>query len=824
MARRRASSKSDGFLRGLVVLAVIGGFIVNLVKEHSREIMTIAVVVALIWLGVWLVRGKRKAQGNALPAASAPPLPRLASRMQASQRVWETPSDEMESKSKQGPAPAVRITPLVDPPNSRSAIAKSGLRDARWVRPGETVTIQGITIASGLFYLGSDLPSDYFRTEYCLINPKLPISRPGDRTTEGNYYSSYTDFQPAQRRAFLEWMSTGRRDPNVDAWVVPVFLYGLEYRLFKQCVVAEAQELIQEAERLLEVYSENPSFVWSANKFVSYARAMLPTVERPPLRFTKMADDFPLDVRVFLGSRLVEGARLTGEDALLWAVALPNVWLRTPATRCQKEFEALWALRFAAKYSNGLVVRLPKSKISATYRSVSSTFQTVIHGAFEKLPDIAAAEGSAQNLKELVDACTNELDSYSRLLGRHPELTGKPEASLLLPEDLWAKSFERATESLAAFLGTEEIRIANLRDIMSIAQFPIGDASNKELAATLSRFSVALRPLEIGIEPDGSQVDAAPSFDVAVCLFKARSPPPGQAGDLSVSTAWRTAIDLALLGAATAGQVTATARGSAAAAIATDVGFIDPMRLRAYAAAAEPAGRLSKLLKAAGDFAPAERQSAARCAVAVALSGGSISPPMVKYLERLYKALNLSVDELYTALHRGEINPAVPTKASSPTDVAWEAVRRELEGGGAEPLARSGEVAIDPERLARARESTHAVSRILADVFSDNPSATETPTPKDAKKGPVTKSQSAIPGLDERHATLLSVLLDEGPLSRKDFEARARELRLLADGATEQINEWAFDRFDEPAIEDGETVVIVAHLHDRIVEMRGAGK
>ena len=63
--------------------------------------------------------------------------------------------------------------------------------------------------------------------------------------------------------------------------------------------------------------------------------------------------------------------------------------------------------------------------------------------------------------------------------------------------------------------------------------------------------------------------------------------------------------------------------------------------------------------------------------------------------------------------------------------------------------------------------------------------------------------------------------MDSGALERRTFEARAKELRLLADGAIEHINDWAFDRFDEPLIEDGDAVTLVSHLRDRVGEMRG---
>ena len=41
-----------------------------------------------------------------------------------------------------------------------------------------------------------------------------------------------------------------------------------------------------------------------------------------------------------------------------------------------------------------------------------------------------------------------------------------------------------------------------------------------------------------------------------------------------------------------------------------------------------------------------------------------------------------------------------------------------------------------------------------------------------------------------------------------DFERLCRQRKLLPGGAVETLNEWAFDRFDEPIIEEGETITV----------------
>lgn len=744
--------------------------------------------------------------------------------------VRSEPSTVISFKPDPEPNPPVRITPIVDPPKSEAAPTKSWFQrdpsekkvgNAKWVRAGETVSIQGVEVSTGWFYLGTEMNREYFGTEGCLINPKLPIAKQGERppATE-SYNSSYSNFTPSERRQFLEWMAGGRRSPDAGDSLVRVFLEGLEYRVFKQGVRSEIPQLVDEAERILDVYGQGNSFSWIASRFVSYASAFLPSPKRPDTRFAKAAsftgvEELSPHVRVFIGKKLVYGERITAEDALVWAIALPNVWLRTPAKRCREEFEALWALRFNDYYPGGFDVKRPKAMISLSYPTDYGRSPTRLHGDFEKLPDIASDSASASKLKELVESCTNELDAYSRFLGRHAELAGNPRADLFLPNDLWARKYERSVEIVASMLGDGELFVSSLGEMTSAAEFPLAGASGKELAATLDRLASALRLYDIGIEPNGPHAEPFLSLECPVGLFRMRARPDGDVEDDRAP--WRDAIDIAILAAATAGSVTDAARIAATESIASDFRGLDPMRIWAYAAGVQPAGsRLAKVLKAAGDLPVADRQSMARCAVSAALSASGVSPPTVKFLERLYAALRFTSSDLYAALHRGDAERPAATASKAGLD----AVSRAL-GDGASPPAGTEHIVIDPEKLALARASTLAVSKILADVFvEDTPAAAVAPV-ADAKKQSAPRGGSVFPGLDAAHADLLSTLVDAGALERKAFEARAKELRLFADGAIDHINDWAFDRFDEMLVADGDTVTLVAHLRDRVIELRG---
>ena len=83
----------------------------------------------------------------------------------------------------------------------------------------------------------------------------------------------------------------------------------------------------------------------------------------------------------------------------------------------------------------------------------------------------------------------------------------------------------------------------------------------------------------------------------------------------------------------------------------------------------------------------------------------------------------------------------------------------------------------------------------------------------------VATTSARFEGLDVAHAELLGAVVDGGGLDRWTFEARAKALKLLPDGAIETINDWGFDRFDEPVLEGDEDLTSPEHLRLQLLAL-----
>lgn len=382
------------------------------------------------------------------------------------------------------PEPEFRISAIVDtprelaPPTRNSAPAAGG--KARWIEPGNAVEIKGLTIGSGMIYVGDKVGGNRWAIENCLIDPTLPVARAGAGSTDGmTYWSRYDAISPANRRAYLEWLASGRCDPSADIGLVFLFFYGLEFRLFKEVVISDGPRLIAEVERLLDLYGSRHSFQGYARRFLEAARLMVPG--QPEIRPEIILDpstygyELPLEVRIWLGRKLAGAQPFDADDALLWLAGMPDRSFRTPVTRCLEEFQALWRLRFAAKYPTGLKISAPKGRIKATYRAASGTFEVTVKGMHEGLPDIGAISAPVKKLRELVEACTTELDAFSRFVGKRPEARSSAQAALLLPQELsaagsaWAGLQERVEKRFAGQIAA----LVPLVDLFGLAELPL---------------------------------------------------------------------------------------------------------------------------------------------------------------------------------------------------------------------------------------------------------------------------------------------------------------------------------------------------------------
>ena len=171
---------------------------------------------------------------------------------------------------------------------------------------------------------------------------------------------------------------------------------------------------------------------------------------------------------------------------------------------------------------------------------------------------------------------------------------------------------------------------------------------------------------------------------------------------------------------------------------------------------------------------------------------------------------------------------AARTRGSRRSSTGWARTsdRRACETGSwrsnpataIKPAIAAGGSKLDKKKIASIQADTVALQAILGEVFDETGSNGE-PAVEPARTssdGPVeanaTAHETLFPGLDQRHALLLYEVCNRDIIDQATFAALAQKHGLFPAGAMETINEWAFERFEEPVLDEGEPIEIAHHL------------
>lgn len=710
----------------------------------------------------------------------------------------EQAKKHLAALSQPRPAP-----PTFSPAPASAPKASVGRRaSSRWVGQTEALDVGGRSVVLEFAYYGT--PTSYEpRHDKSRIDPSLPVDPRGDRSgaTLG-YWQTYAGLDPKARWTYLDWLESGRSDPTIPIGYVFLFFYGLEQRLLVDDAREDVPVLFAEVRRLVQIYGENYSFQSYASKFLALAAVYEPTEGGPPTQAStrNYELELPLDLRVRLGRRLRDDQPFDADDALSWVLGLPDVYLRTPGQRCFDEMRELWTARFAVRHPEGLRVRKPKAQVRYEYRAASGAFVTNLT---LEIPDVSKVSAALEPLRTLLDGCMEDLSAYSRLLGRDPEARGCLRGDLLLPQELRPSrpSLARCRDAL----GVGAPSAISAVDLARVLDLEMEEGSDKLSAGLVRQMGVALDALDLGYEPDRRYGPAtALRRNASLILFEA---PGGGAvdPDRPAYLAARGMVAVAMLAAASDGEVADSEIDAIERRLRSmpDLQPHEVTRLLACgrALAADPP-KVRAALKKLADVPTASKAALVASAIEAVLADGRVLPDEVRFLEALHAALGLPLNVLYTALHRtGEDHGPVEVLRSAPEQLVPLPADEERAG-----------VLIDARRLERIRGETTQVSAMLAAIFmEDEPD----PQPAAAIPSRPEAGRSAFEGLDAAHSDLL-VRLMLAPLPRSEFDAAAASLRLMPEGAIETLNEWGFDRFGEPVVEDDESVSVVPEILDQL--------
>jgi uncharacterized tellurite resistance protein B-like protein len=707
-------------------------------------------------------------------------------------------------------APPVRATASAPvPPAPRPAQARQKPGSITWVPAGHAIQVSGQTILGGLLYIGSRAASGDGRVvEPALIDPALPVhwKRPDLTGATMGYWPTYESISPAARAGYLGWLLGGRAQPNAYIGFVFLYFYGLERRILVDLASTpdhpDVALITAEVRRLLSIYSGNGSFQLYAGSFLDMLdtiAARTAPLSPPDWSAVPRHWEIPAVVRVGLGRYAGANQPIPAEWALVLLRLHPEAYLRTPATRCTDEFDELFITRYRAKFGDGIVVRIPKSRIEVRYRPASGGLRGDYTQRFEDIPDVCASKALLNKLREVEASCTDSLDAYSRYLGRNPDSGGEPAALGLLPDELLATRGGAALDSIrswGASLAAGGQTVVPLDDVVQRWSPGRTEKLTKKDAVSLASLLAKFR---IGIEPDVRFGGKTPGPGSTLVVF----PLPDQAPS-APSPPYAAAVALVHLTAVVAqsdGSVRDDERLHLARHLEASLS-LDPAecaRLEAHftwLTAGKPnlVGVKTKL----DALSAAQRSAIGLFLVDLAAADGVVSPEEITTLTKLYKLLGIDEGELYRTIHTlGTDTGPVTVRAAEANEA-----RHAIPAAAAAPVG----VQLDPAKVEARLAETATVTALLADIFTEE----DTPAPEPVAVPVAADPEApAIEGLDAAHSALAGRFRTQPSWGRADAEEAAAEFGLpLLAGALDRINEAAMDICGEPLVDGDDPLEI----------------
>lgn len=709
----------------------------------------------------------------------------------------------------------------------RAAIHAERLSE-RWLTPGVAVNIAGTVLEGGMLYVGAR-PRNGERRDPSSIDPGLEVGYAGDYSAPiTGYYPSYATITASQRRAYLNWLAGGRRDPSVAIGFVFLYFYGLERRVLADGtsdveVRAEFPGIEREVKRLIAIYgSASRSFSGYATRLLALIAAIAPqqatcfTEHRPPI--FQSAKGY---LTWALARCAADDAPLPAKLALLYLSARKR-------PKALADHEAIYTPLFLSAYEDAFPEGL---MLTQSQREISITYHAASHGLGGGRPaewriaglyHCGNEESMFEWIMDVSQQATAQITAYAKAArtSKEPWKTGAESlhALLLLPRRVWPTTYGRRFQALAAATAPAFplITLEELRRLLRIDH----DLSR----AQIDTLEQVLEEHRLGVEPSFASRTKTPRDDDSFCLFVSDDQPLKEGPiDRTTYPAARLAMHLAYCVASQGSDVAgALALMDASASVWPELHQHSRARLRAFLRVVhtEPKAT-SKLSIRVRAVDPSARSALAPRIAAMAIGASTPTPEQVKTLGQIYAALGANPDEAILDIHRlGAIDPSSATVAAVPAVAAIAATVVDAARG----------FRLDAARVASLQRDTAKTSALLADIFvsddEEQPSCAGSPDqPPPPEKLAVECPQKApaadhspIPGLNSAQATFALLLLTRSEWSREELLAAASRHDLMLDGALEAINDAAFDHLDIPFSEGDDPVMLNSELVERLAK------
>lgn len=725
----------------------------------------------------------------------------------------------------------------------------------KWVSPGEKITISGNVISKGLFYYGEVLSGERGeKYDSALVNPRLATARASyldiDDTLE--YWPTYRDLSPTCRGAFLDWLASNRDMPDTPIGYVFLYFYGLE-----RCIVKDlkehrlsenqCREICNEVVRLRKIYGEQSSFSAYSQSLLEYVSIRYPNCYA--LSDEELSNSFESNV---LKTRLVylykAHANLTADLAYLLLRSFVGNTLRTPARRCQDEFETLFKHYFNDLYPQGMVITSNNARLQLIYHPASPSLQAFDYSQPGFFDPIGSSD-LFRKLEGIAQQCTVELDSYSRYLGKTGNSKDDIYALALLPKTLLQLINQEPIKSIITYLNDtvdHKDGVLVVNELWQQFSSPLPEKFNKKERETICQL---LNKLGYAVAPDPELHKSKFNLYDKIIIYKSINNSVFHPSSEFVQVIVKLRLSSIIINSDF--KIHESELDFMNSIIKSNKNLSDGDRqsLSAYLKWLLLNKPNLQGIKVALQKVPEQsKENLKTMLLDVAYSDGQIDSHEVTEISKLYTLLGFDKSSLLNDIHNYNIyrqkSPTFPSKSKE--EVNQETDKQTVDeittlntgksapsgipSGGhasADKGVADGDHFIQQPSLTKQEQSenstflnksvlnesesdTQTVQNFLQSIFDNSPENADT-----------VPEVSANLTLEQKAVAIFKQITDKDSVNKADFSTLCSKYNFLIDGAIEAINDWSIEKVDAPVLDQEDDIMIDGEI---VAELKAKGE
>jgi len=666
-------------------------------------------------------------------------------------------------------------------------------------------------MTGGFIYVGRrSSVFNHHRTEPSLIDETLKVyTRPvtySDHTL--SYWPSYSRISPYCRGAFLSWLGSDRNHPNTPLGYVFIYFYGLERRIMIDSVQHKNEvddneyvAIFNEVLRLQQIYGESLSFLRYSTNLLEAMYILRPHAVPYSEITTERGWDSSV-VKYQLGKTVSEKKPVSADLALAWLKSYPEYNLRVPARRCAVEFEELFKRRFTQKYAEGFFVKPIKNRLYLSYFPASSAIES-IPLVNEYLSDPSMLRVPISKIIAIADECIDDLDSYSRYIGRENNSRSDIRALLLLPEDLKDHAQENGLSQIREWVEgkmKDQQAVVDVIDLWNHTQLPVPEKLNRTETNLLEDL---FEKCGYGLVPNREYHFAKPDMDGKYVLFQG-----GHGTNFKPSKAFHEmgmALRLGAMVATIDSEVDESEVSFLNQLIDHDSSLTstEKISLRSYLNwRLHTPSNLRGLKARVKKLGPQEKSFISHIMVRVALADGKVERSEILKLERLYSLLGLDKSLVSRDIHHLYSSPSATQSSviNGKPEPSQSAMKQKQ---------KSDTFGLDESILEIHKSQTRDVQSMLSAIFSGEDPEEE--MDENYEEDSIDTEAPGMDGIDRTHYALYEKLINKNMWTDDEFDKLCEEKKLMRSGAIETINDWAYDHVGAPVLEEEPDGIYVDH-------------